>query len=94
MKKWGIGDGDDWIQLARFLPEVGEGASHAKRFVEPATGSRRYYWTRSDGRLPRHMIDWRHMRLGKKGGGQKGSGAVVHVREAFLKHVFVSRYAK
>ena len=93
LKKMKVADGDDWIQLPRFLPEVGEVASHAKRYVQPAKESRKC-WTRSYGGWPRHMSDWRHMRSGQKGGANKGSGGPLHVRKAFLKHVFCSKYAQ
>ncbi len=93
LKKLGVGEGDDWIQLPQFLLEVGENAGHTKRFVQPAKESRKC-WTRSDGGRPRQLSDWRHMHSGKKGGANKGSGGSVHVRKAFLKHVFNSRYAK
>ena len=92
LKKFRVADGDDWIQLPRFLPEVGEVAKRVKRFVQPAEESRKC-WTRSDGGWPRHKTDWRHMCSGQKGGGNKGSGGPVHVRKAFLKHVFYSKHA-
>ena len=91
-KKLRVADGDDWIQLPRFLPEVGEVSKHVKRFVQPAEESKKC-WTRSDGGWPRHKTDWKHMCSGKKGGGNKGAGGPVHVRKAFLKHVFYSKCA-
>ena len=85
-----------WMKFAPALKELERSSKHGKRYLDPCSdGSAEKCWTRADGRWPVEGVDWQHMAgKGTKGGGNAGSGGPIFVRKAFLKSVYLRKYAR
>jgi len=81
---------EDWVQLTKFLKEVGKPSGQALRYVD---GISKPSWVKCSGAKPAKFKDWRHM-PGKRGGGSSGSGGPIHCKVSFLRDVYLKYFCQ
>ena len=82
-----LADGD-WVQLTKFLKEVGKPSGHAIRYVD---GVSKPSWVKSSGAKPIKFKDWKQL-PGRRGGGSPGSGGPIHCKVSFLRDVYLKYF--
>ena len=81
---------DDWVQLTKFLKEVGKPSGQALRYVD---GVSKPSWVKSSGAKPAKLKDWKHL-PGRTGGGSPGSGGPIHCKVSFLRDVYLKYFCQ
>ena len=80
-----------WISLSDFLkhPAIDEKTHHTMRFLDGTYKKKK--WRSSTGHLAVKGRDWTYRATAAGGGAGDG---ILHCSKEFLKHVFLSHYAK